>query len=382
MYADVRFGDRIYTYNYNNKDIKVGDYVRCPLGDKIKVGKVIDIGVPEPSFMTESIIEVSETPNEDDVEGVVDTLAVRKLADISKMEVDVETVWAKLASMLPDPKYIVVTPANYKDVKGSVQRTLKNAEKDLEEARKTPQRVFNEARASYDEGMRELVKRVHARWEAVKQQTEEFDAKVREEHRAIAEAAIKKFSDKFELEPIFRERLGVRDEYLNLSTTKKSIESSVQSDAEQLAMTQENYHTRLESIKVIVEEANKNITNKLNVDDYKELTLESSLNMEPHTVVVSKIQEDAKRRAEMERKAIEAAQKAKEIKLKEEAERAERERQKAEEAEYLAQHQKPRALDEKEEIVSETLFVKATRTQLTQIMNYAKNIGAEVEIGF
>lgn len=377
MYIKVNINGRDYTYE-TSLGVMQGDLVKVPFGDKEVIGEVSGVDTEAPLFGdAESVTDLAN----DGITDVVTALSVRDITEVSKMKVDVERVWARLDKMLPDPKSLVVTEDNYKDVKTGVLRTLRSAAKDIDEARKTPQRAFNEAKAQYEAAMTELHNRVVERVNGVKALTDEFDEKIKHEHEEIAKAAIEQATKDFALEKEFADSLIVRPEYLNLTSNKKTICNSVRKDAEQLALAQQDFHTRMASLEANVAMENETLANPLVAEDYRNMVRESSIAMRPMSEITERIRCDAENRRELERRAVEQAKRSAELKAKA-AEEAEARAKAAEEARILQDAQEEKELNKQEEIVEKTLIVKATNNQISQIMSFAAKLGAKVSIGF
>lgn len=407
---------RAYTYQ-TELDVKVGSLVTAEFGKEDAVLKITEIDVARPTYNCKEIKgfaekdfaeEVTETALEP-MGKAIDRLRIESIADLSKMDFDVEVMAKSILAGLPDAENIVVTAENAKDVKMSTLKLFGDTVKQLDEIRKAPKRIFAKLNSEYDAKMRELEGIIDSKGNIIREKVESYYEEVREANIQFARECIKKYSEGLD------ERFRLFEEkpfYGNVSTSRSAIEKDVKEQAARAKEKQENYRIAKELVEVAIDRENEELVNKLSVEVYDDGIYAAILEMEPPKEVVERVVADARRRRaeeervreqarleaekrakeEAERKAAEEARlEAERARLEEERARLEEERARIEEekAEPKAEPKEPESKEEIPEPKEDnspmrelTCEITGKEASVNSVIEYAKSVGVTIRIMF
>lgn len=400
---------RAYTYQ-TELDVKVGSLVTAEFGKEDAVLKITEIDVARPTYNCKEIKDFAEKVTETALEPMgkaIDRLRIESIADLSKMDFDVEVMAKSILAGLPDAENIVVTAENAKDVKMSTLKLFGDTVKQLDEIRKAPKRIFAKLNSEYDAKMRELEGIIDSKGNIIREKVESYYEEVREANIQFARECIKKYSEGLD------ERFRLFEEkpfYGNVSTSRSAIEKDVKEQAARAKEKQENYRIAKELVEVAIDRENEELVNKLSVEVYDDGIYAAILEMEPPKEVVERVVADARRRRaeeervreqarleaerrakeEAERKAAEEARlEAERARLEEERARLEEERARIEEEKAEAEPKEPESKEEIPEPKEDnspmrelTCEITGKEASVNSVIEYAKSVGVTIRIMF
>lgn len=395
---------RAYTYQ-TELDVKVGSLVTAEFGKEEAVLKITEIDVARPTYNCKEIKGFAEEVTETALEPMgkaIDRLRIESIADLSKMDFDVEVMAKSILAGLPDAENIVVTAENAKDVKMSTLKLFGDTVKQLDEIRKAPKRIFAKLNSEYDAKMRELEGIIDSKGNIIREKVESYYEEVREANIQFARECIKKYSEGLD------ERFRLFEEkpfYGNVSTSRSAIEKDIKEQAARAKEKQENYRIAKELVEVAIDRENEELVNKLSVEVYDDGIYAAILEMEPPKEVVERVVADARRRRAEEERVREQARLEAEKRAKEEAERKaaeearleaerarleeERARIEEEKAEPKAESKEPESKEEIPEPKEDnspmrelTCEITGKEASINDVIEYAKSVGVTIRIMF
>lgn len=98
-----------------------------------------------------------------------------------------------------------------------------------------------------------------------------FDDKTREEKKQFAKTCISEIAQTLELREKFANQIQLYDRYMNLTITQKEVKEDIRSQALALKTKQLEEDLRYNTAKNLIELLNETLTNKLTIDDFKNL---------------------------------------------------------------------------------------------------------------
>lgn len=192
-------------------------------------------------------------------------------------------------------KNLVVTEDNYKDCK-SIRKDLTKMKKNIDDFRKAKKKELSEPITEFEKQCKSLCGLIEEVEKPIKEATDKFDDEVREQKRTFARCAIEVAIEKYGLIYPFKSELVLKDEYSNLSATKKKVEEDIDQKAQYLKIQQEQYLERCKVVEEAIEKENKTLTNGLILADFSDLILEST----DSSTVLKKVAETALKKREEE----------------------------------------------------------------------------------
>lgn len=194
-------------------------------------------------------------------------------------------------------KNLVVTEDNYKDCK-SIRKDLTKMKKQIDDFRKTKKKELSEPITEFEKQCKSLCGLIEEVEKPIKEATDKFDDEVREQKKTFARCAIEVAIEKYGLIYPFKSELVLKDEYSNLSATKKKVEEDIDQKAQYLKIQQDQYLERCRVVEEAIEKENKTLTNGLILADFSDLILEAT----DSSTVLKKVTETALKKREEEQR--------------------------------------------------------------------------------
>ncbi len=318
---------------------------------------------------------------------------------------------ASLEVALEDYRNIVVTEDAVKGSKDIMSELNKQA-KAIDDFRKATVKQLNPDIKAFEAEAKELVSMIKEARELIKCQVETFVEKQREEKRELVNCRIDALNHEYELEEEFASLIEFKDQYLNSSLSINKVDQDLRLQYDQAKQLQDMKHQKIDTIKVIVDTFNHQLTFKFNPEEFDYLLDReiADISKVVNEKVLGRIQAEKAEleRIEAEKKAaIEQAKKDEEERVRKEEEQkrlaAEREAQRLRQeeedrhqaelrAKELEAQEQQKALQEQQAKVIETvtsqiektvpveneqsrkrkvvLEIKATKEQMTALKNY------------
>ncbi len=216
--------------------------------------------------------------------------------------------YAELSKKCDDFKNLVVTESNLKDCKGFLSE-LVGMRTALDKKRKEVKKVLEAPVKDMDSKFKTLIALVTETEGPLADNIEVFDNKRRDEKRKEAEAVIKKTIEDVGLNTKYAATIIVKDSYLNLSGTKKSVKEDILKECLAAKEKQDKEVSDKETIKKMVDAENATIIYQMEADAF--------IRMYDKGDPVDEILKEVLSRAESYRMTEAAAKKAKEEALAE-----------------------------------------------------------------
>lgn len=159
---------------------------------------------------------------------------------------------------------------------------LNKISKNIDDFRKVIKVEVSKPIKVFEDQCNELSEMVDDVSNKIDSKVKEFETIKKEEKRREAEEIIKEISTNSELPEDYIKRIEFKENFTNLSITKKQVSDDVLSQIEILKNEYKQFLENSEVIKIAIENANKDITTKLFADDYI-----SQLSFRPVSEIVS-----------------------------------------------------------------------------------------------
>ncbi len=175
-----------------------------------------------------------------------------------------------LKSRLKDFQNLIITDDCLKDAKIS-KKELAGLRLDLDAFRKAAKKEAEKPIKEFEAKMKKLIALIEETEKPLDESINVYNEKVREEKRNYARGLIQEAIAACELRPEYAARMMLKEEYANLSGTKKAVKESILKQAEALKQEQDNYDSNICIINAAVEQENKRLTVKLHPEKFREL---------------------------------------------------------------------------------------------------------------
>ncbi|WP_054198887.1 DUF1351 domain-containing protein [Clostridium baratii] len=166
---------------------------------------------------------------------------------------------------------IIVTEERLKDCKAT-QKNLAGLRNDIDGYRKAIKKEMEAPIKEFEGKCKELISLISDVEKPIKDGIKIYDDKRREEKRSKALEYIKESIEAHNLNGKYAARLDVKDRYLTLSGSLKSIKDDIELRAAALEKEQEDEKQRMEMLKIsiqnAIDNANKDINTKLRYEDF------------------------------------------------------------------------------------------------------------------
>lgn len=202
---------------------------------------------------------------------------------------------SSLTASMKKYENIVVTEENYKDCK-VIRKDLTKMKKQIDDFRKQKKNEMSAPIKIFESRCKTLCALIEDVEKPIKEATDKFDDEVREQKKTFARCAIEVAIEKYGLIYPFKSELVLKDEYSNLSATKKKVEEDIDQKAQYLKIQQEQYLERCKVVEEAIEKENETLTNGLILEDFSNLILEAT----DSSTVLKKVAETALKKREEE----------------------------------------------------------------------------------
>jgi hypothetical protein len=240
------------------------------------------------------------------------------------LDINFEEVSNALDKLLENYKNIAVTEDTLKAAKED-KRMLASLRTNIESFRKDKKRIFEEPIKRLDANCKELTAKVIEVEKPLQAAIDEYDNKVREEKRLKAEDAILDAISRYSLTDKYSKRLVVKDKYMNLSGSYKSVKEDIEAEAVALKKLQDNEEKLIAEAKGIIDAGNETLTKKFSIDDFSSRVdyfldqnnaegfialIKDKIKTQQKLEETIKAEAIAKEKEKIEKEALEAARKA------------------------------------------------------------------------
>lgn len=165
-------------------------------------------------------------------------------------------------------KGYIVTEENLSLCKDTKNELL-HIRTDIDTYRKNKKKELSKPIELFESQCKELISLVEEAEKPIREGIQIFDDKKRDEKKQTALNIIAESISKYNLTEKYANQLTVIDKYTNVATSIKGIREDVELRASSLKDQQDKEIERIEIIKDTIENANKNITAKLSMEDFK-----------------------------------------------------------------------------------------------------------------
>ena len=183
-----------------------------------------------------------------------------------------EEVKVSLQETMKKYEGIVVTEEGLKDCKAT-QKSLAGLRNDIDGYRKAVKKEMEAPIKNFESKCKELISLISDVEKPIKEGIKIYDDKRREEKKQKALEIINAAIKDFELEKEFADKLDLKDSYLKLTGSIKSIKEDVEMRATMLKREQEDKKTRIKmlevSVKNEIDRVNEKIKTKLDYENFK-----------------------------------------------------------------------------------------------------------------
>ncbi len=167
---------------------------------------------------------------------------------------------------------IIVTEEGLKDCKAT-QKNLAGLRNNIDGYRKAVKKEMEVPIKEFEDKCKELISLINDVEKPIKEGIKVFDDKRRDEKKEKALEIINAAIKEFELEKEFADKLDLKDSYLKLNGSIKSIKEDVEMRAMMLKREQEDKKIRIKMLEVAVkneiDRVNENINTKLDYEKFK-----------------------------------------------------------------------------------------------------------------
>ena len=208
---------------------------------------------------------------------------------------------------------IIVTEEGLKDCKAT-QKDLASLRNKIDAYRKDVKREMEVPIKEFESNCKELISLISEVEKPIKEGIKGFDNKRKEEKKQKVLEIINAAIENFELEKDYADKLGLKDSYLKLTGSIKSIKEDVEMRAMMLKREQEDKKTRIKMLEVAVkneiDRVNENINTKLDYKKFevyvsKDYPLEKILNeINKEADIILKAENNTKQEIKEEKEAI------------------------------------------------------------------------------
>lgn len=187
-----------------------------------------------------------------------------------------EEVKGSLQETMKKYEGIIVTEEGLKDCKAT-QKDLAGLRNKIDTYRKNVKKEMEVPIKEFEGKCKELIGLISDVEKPIKEGIKVYDDKRKEEKKEKALEIINAAIKEFELEKEFADKLDLKDSYLKLTGSIKSIKEDVEMRAMMLKREQEDKKTRIKMLEVAVKNeinrVNENINTKLDYEKFKDYVL-------------------------------------------------------------------------------------------------------------
>ena len=183
------------------------------------------------------------------------------------LDINFDEVNKALDVILDNYKNIVITEDTLKAAKEE-QRELASLRTNIESFRKEKKKMIEAPLKDFEEKCKGLTKKVAEVEKPIKEAISVYDDKVRAEKKVKAETAIADAIERYALNDKYKVRLVVKDKYMNLTGSYKSVKEDIEAEAVALKAKQDAEDKLIAQAEGIISAGNDELTKKFSVTDF------------------------------------------------------------------------------------------------------------------
>ena len=187
---------------------------------------------------------------------------VAPIIDINFVEIN-----KALDELLEYYKNIVVTKDTLDSAKKD-KRMLASLRTSIDNFRKDKKKLFEDPIKKLDDNCNKLKAKITEVEKPLHAAIDEYDNELRDKKRLKAEDAILDAISRYSLSDKYSKRLVVKDKYMNLSDSYKSVKEDIESEAVALKKLQDSEEKLIAEAKGIIDAGNEILTKKFSIDDF------------------------------------------------------------------------------------------------------------------
>ena len=183
------------------------------------------------------------------------------------LDINFDEVNKALDVILDNYKNIVITEDTLKAAKEE-QRELASLRTNIDSFRKEKKKMIEAPLKDFEEKCKGLTQKVSEVEKPIKEAISVYDDKVRAEKKTKAETAIADAIARYSLNDKYQVRLVVKDKYMNLTASYKSVKEDIEAEAVALKAKQDEEEKVMAQAKGIIDTENESLTKKFAVTDF------------------------------------------------------------------------------------------------------------------
>lgn len=183
------------------------------------------------------------------------------------IQYDFDAVSKQLDMKMQEYSSLVVTDDTLAGCKNA-KKELASLRNRLEELRKEKKRELEKPVKEFDTKCKKLQDQIAKVETPLSNALAVYDEKERQKKRDFAQKQIDTAVENYGLRPEYAAKMVIKNEFLNVTTTQKSVKADVIAQAEALQKEQSNHDASIDMIRQVVEKENERISVKLDVEDY------------------------------------------------------------------------------------------------------------------
>lgn len=183
------------------------------------------------------------------------------------LDINFDEVNKALDVILENYKNIVITEDTLKAAKEE-QRELASLRTNIESFRKEKKKMIEAPLKDFEEKCKGLTQKVAEVEKPIKEAISVYDDKVRAEKKTKAETAIADAIARYSLNDKYQVKLVVKDKYMNLTASYKSVKENIEAEAVALKAKQDEEEKVMAQAKGIIDTENESLTKKFAVTDF------------------------------------------------------------------------------------------------------------------
>lgn len=183
------------------------------------------------------------------------------------LDINFDEVNKALDVILANYKDVVVTEDTLKAAKED-KRKLASLRTNIEKFRKEKKNMVEAPLKEFESKCKDLTSKVVEVEKPLNKAIEEYDNKVREEKKAKAEAAIADAVTRYSLRDKYASMLVIKDKYMNLTGSYKSVKEDIEAEAVALKNKQDEEDKLIAQAEGIINAGNDELTKKFSIEDF------------------------------------------------------------------------------------------------------------------
>lgn len=182
------------------------------------------------------------------------------------IQYDFDAVSKQLDMKMQEYSSLVVTDDTLAGCKNA-KKELASLRNRLEELRKEKKRELEKPVKEFDTKCKKLQDQITKVETPLSNALAVYDEKERQKKRDFAQKQIDAAVENYGLRPEYAAKMVIKNEFLNVTTTQKSVKADVIAQAEALQKEQSNHDASIDMIRQVVEKENERLSVKLDAED-------------------------------------------------------------------------------------------------------------------